>query len=281
MPGREPEVHVEGGEGPRTVTARLVVGADGRSSTVRQWAGFESHRDPSGNLFTGVLLERVPASAESSICMLNPLRSRMVLYLPQTPSSGRAYLASRSEDDVRLQGSADFERFLEECTTSGLAPGLLDGARQAGPLATFEGTESWVDHPYADSIALIGDAAATSDPTWGQGLSLTLRDVRTLRDALLAHDDRDAAGHAYAAAHDQCFARVRTAVSWYTLVFLQPGPEADTIRARVLPQLESDPFFLPETLIAGPDHAPPTGEHRARIFGEPVTPHTVPRIPSA
>jgi 2-polyprenyl-6-methoxyphenol hydroxylase-like FAD-dependent oxidoreductase len=270
VPGRESEVHVSGDEGPATVTARLVVGADGRSSAVRVWGGFEPHRERSGNLFSGVLLERVPAPADSSICMLNPSRSRMVLYLPQTPSSGRGYLASRAEDGARLQGSADFERFLEECTTSGLAPGLLSGARQAGPLATFEGTESWVDHPYADGVALVGDAAATSDPTWGQGLSLTLRDVRLLRDALLAHDDRDAAGHAYAAAHDQCFDRVRTAVSWFTLVFLQPGPEAEAIRARVLPRLESDPSFLPDTLIAGPDHAPPTAEHRARIFGGPA-----------
>jgi hypothetical protein len=57
-------------------------------------------------------------------------------------------------------------------------------------------------------------------------------------------------------------------VSWFTQVFLQPGPEADALRARVLPQLESDPSFLPDTLVAGPDLAPPTDEHRARLFGD-------------
>jgi menaquinone-9 beta-reductase len=35
-------------------------------------------------------------------------------------------------------------------------------------------------------MALIGDAAAASDPSWGEGLSLTLRDVRLLRDSLIA-----------------------------------------------------------------------------------------------
>ena len=60
----------------------------------------------------------------------------------------------------------------------------------------------------------------------------------------------------------------RAAVSWYTQLFLQPGSEADALRARVPPQLESDPLFLPDTLIAGPDLARPTEEYQARKFGE-------------
>ena len=267
-PGRVPNVVVEGDGGPRIVSARLTVGADGRSSMVRKRVGFESRGEPAMNIIAGVLLENVPASAESSICMLNPMLSRMVLYFPQTESSGRAYLVSHSEGGVRVHGNSDFEWFLRECAQSGLAAGLLDGARQAGPMATFEGAESWVEHPYKDGVALIGDAAATSDPSWGQGLSLTLRDARTLRDSLVADDDWDAAGRAYAAAHDNHYEKVRTTVSWFTDVFLRPGPDADALRARVLPQMESDPFLLPDTLIVGPDLAPPTEEHRAKIFGE-------------
>jgi menaquinone-9 beta-reductase len=85
-------------------------------------------------------------------------------------------------------------------------------ARVAGPLATFDGAASWVAHPYHHGVALVGDAAGAGDPSWGQGLSLTLRDVRVLRDALLESDDWDAAGHAYAEAHDRRFETVhRTA----------------------------------------------------------------------
>jgi 2-polyprenyl-6-methoxyphenol hydroxylase-like FAD-dependent oxidoreductase len=51
----------------------------------------------------------------------------------------------------------------------------------AGPLATFDATDNWVEHPYANGVAPIGDAASTSDPTWGQGMSLALRDVRRPR----------------------------------------------------------------------------------------------------
>jgi menaquinone-9 beta-reductase len=265
--GEEPKVLVERHGGQMSVAARLVVGADGRSSAARTWGGFQWQADAPGNLFTGVLVEDVPASAESSVCTMNPAASRMVLYFPQSASSGRAYLASGSEGGVRLHGSADFNAFLEECTRSGLAAGVLDGARQGGPLATFDGADSWVAHPYKAGVALVGDAAATTDPTWGQGLSLTLRDVRVLRDALLAHGDWDAAGHAYAATHDGYYEKVRTTNSWFTWIFLKPGPEADALRARVLPELASDPLFLPDTMVAGPDLAPPTEEHRARIFG--------------
>ena len=50
---------------------------------------------------------------------------------------------------------------------------------------------------------LVDDAAATNDPCFGCGLSLTLRDVRVLRDALLDVEDWDAACHRYADEHDR------------------------------------------------------------------------------
>jgi 2-polyprenyl-6-methoxyphenol hydroxylase-like FAD-dependent oxidoreductase len=49
----------------------------------------------------------------------------------------------------------------------------FDGAEPRGPLPSFDLTETWVNHPYRDGVALIGDAAGASDPVWGQGLSLT------------------------------------------------------------------------------------------------------------
>jgi len=50
---------------------------------------------------------------------------------------------------------------------------------------------------------LAGDAAASNDPSWGQGLSLTLRDVRVLRDRLLATSDWETACRDYAREHDR------------------------------------------------------------------------------
>jgi menaquinone-9 beta-reductase len=39
-----------------------------------------------------------------------------------------------------------------------------------GPLASFDGADTWVEHPFKDGLALIGDAGASSDPSFGQGL---------------------------------------------------------------------------------------------------------------
>lgn len=53
--------------------------------------------------------------------------------------------------------------------------GLYDRRR-----TSFDAADRWVDHPYHAGVVLIGDAAAASDPCFGCGLSLTLRDVRVL-----------------------------------------------------------------------------------------------------
>lgn len=116
-------------------------------------------------------------------------------------------------------------------------------------------------------MALIGDAAATSDPTWGQGMSLTLRDVRTLRDYLSASDDWDAAGHAYAREHDRYATVVRTVDDWYSRLFVEPGPEADARRETALPLIAADPTRLVDVPSSGPD-IPIDDTARRRLFGE-------------
>jgi hypothetical protein len=40
-------------------------------------------------------------------------------------------------------------------------------------------------------------------------------------------------------ARDRYYHSVRTATSWFTLVFLQPGPETEVLREHVLPLLET------------------------------------------
>jgi 2-polyprenyl-6-methoxyphenol hydroxylase-like FAD-dependent oxidoreductase len=94
----------------------------------------------------------------------------------------------------RLQGEQDLPRFLEYSRRTTAFPNVYDGASGAvGPLASFSCDEDWVEHPYQNGVALIGDAAAISDPVYGQGMSLTLRDVRTLSEKLLSQSDRDKA----------------------------------------------------------------------------------------
>jgi menaquinone-9 beta-reductase len=144
---------------------------------------------------------------------------------------------------------------------------LYAQAKAVGPLATFDADDSWVEHPYKEGVALVGHAAATCDPTFGQGLALTLRSVRLLRDQLLSDEDWDTAGHAYAEAHDRDYQVIHTVEDWLRAMFLETGPEADACRARALPLLAPDGTRTPDLFGLGPET--PIGETvRRRFFGE-------------
>jgi 2-polyprenyl-6-methoxyphenol hydroxylase-like FAD-dependent oxidoreductase len=167
-----------------------------------------------------------------------------------------------------MAGDRDIGRFIEESVKVGMPRGYFEGARPSGPLATFSGADCWVEHPYRDGVALIGDAAAQSDQTWGQGMALTLRDARILRDALLTDDDWDAAGNAYAGEHDRQFDALHTVESWFTSLFMEPGPEADARRAKALPPIAMDQTRIHDAFFSGPDYAPADETARRRFFGE-------------
>jgi 2-polyprenyl-6-methoxyphenol hydroxylase-like FAD-dependent oxidoreductase len=116
-------------------------------------------------------------------------------------------------------------------------------------------------------VALIGDAAATSDPWWGQGLSLTLRDVRVLRDHLVYTDHWEEAGHAYADVHDRYYGVLHTYGAWQTLMLATTGPEADARRAKAMPLWREDPTRNPDIVHSGPDRSLDEAARR-RYFGE-------------
>lgn len=142
-----------------------------------------------------------------------------------------------------------------------------EGVKAADPLATFDGADIWAEHPYKEGVALIGDAAATSDPSWGQGLCLTVRDARVLRDALLHHEDWDAAGHAYAAEHDRHYGVIHTAENWLSEMFFATGPAGEARRARAFPLIAQDPTRIPDHVASGPE-VPADETIRKRFFGE-------------
>lgn len=257
----------DAGSGTTEVECRLAVGADGRASQVRHWGGFAVHQAPEFLFVSGVLVDRMPAEDDTLRMNMNLATGIMSFLNPQGKGRVRAYLVWRKDAGLRFQGEADTQSFFEESRRTGLPKPFLEQAVTAGPLATFSGADTWVDHPYRNGVALIGDAAASSDPSWGQGLSLTLRDARVLRDELLAGDDWDGAGHAYAEAHDRYFGVCRTFNDWLTELFYTDGPEGDAKRARALPLIAQDPSRLPDADFSGPDMVlDETTRHR--MFGE-------------
>jgi menaquinone-9 beta-reductase len=114
---------------------------------------------------------------------------------------------------------------------------------------------------------LIGDAAAAIDPSWGQGLSLTLRDVRVLRDLLLSNANWDGAGRAYADAHDADYGVMHRVENWLSEMFFGTGPAAEALRGRAFPLFAEDPTRVPDLMVCGPD-VPADETVRRRFFGD-------------
>jgi 2-polyprenyl-6-methoxyphenol hydroxylase-like FAD-dependent oxidoreductase len=181
----------------------------------------------------------------------------------------RAYLGYPVSAAYRLNGHRSVAQFIELALQAGAPAEYFATARAQAPLATYSGADAWVEHPYHNGVALIGDAAATSDPTHGQGMSLTLRDARVLRDALLHSQNWEEAGHTYADAHDRHYGIIQMYLAWVKQLFFTISPEAEARRAHVLSLWKADPTRNPELGQNGPDQVLDE-ESRRRFFCEDI-----------
>lgn len=269
IPGQTPKVEIEAGGKTSEFTGRLVALCCGRNPAARSELGFAVHRDSMSLLLSGVRLTGVSPEVDPSVAYVaNDVTRGMVAALfPQPNGCARAYFGYHAETCTRLQGNGDFARFRQMFIASAGEAIPFGNAQPAGPLASFECADVWVENPYRDGVALVGDAAASSDPSWGQGLSLGFHAARVLSDELLASDDWDAAGRRYAKRHDEDYGKVHTVTGWFYDIFERPGPEADARRARALPLIAQDPTRAPDTLFSGPEF-PLDASSRARFFGE-------------
>ena len=267
-PSRSNPVVVARNKSEERIAARLVVAADGRGSGVRKWARFTTQKNAQPFHFAGVLLTEVSGRDDLIPYPFSPDQGLVVATAPLTKQRWRAYLGYPITGGLLVQGNEKLGKFMTE--SQKVAPGLCEcyaEAKIAGPLAAFEAGESWVEHPYRDGVALLGDAASTSDPTFGQGMATTLRDARVLRDALLGQSDWDQAGHEYARCHDGYFQNEYKVCGWLRTLFQDPSPEAQALRQRAMPRIAEDLSRVPDHLFSGPD-LPADDSVRARLFGE-------------
>ncbi len=167
------------GQGFAPVTAAMVIGADGRNSTVRGAAGIAttSWRYPQAALTTILRHKRdhrevsTEFHTRSGPCTLVPLpgqRSSLVWMMAEDAAAALmaltdAALAARIEQQVH----------------SLLGKMAIDGPRGLVPMGGLS-----VARFTSDRTALIGEAAHAFPPIGAQGLNLGFRDVRSLCDAL-------------------------------------------------------------------------------------------------
>ena len=118
----------------------------------------------------------------------------------------------------------------------------IAGARIAGPCHAVPNQSSWTDSPTAPGIVLLGDAAGYNDPITGQGLAVTLRDVRIVSELLLGAAEWNAELFApYAEERRERMRRLRMAAAMDSMVHAEFGPEATARKMRVITQAAGDP----------------------------------------
>ena len=127
--------------------------------------------------------------------------------IPQAGDQSRAYFVYPKTMGYRLQGESMLPSFRAVSPRKPTLPSRIiapTGKVSDHWRALTSATLGW-SIAYRDGVALLGDAAATTDPTYGQGLSFALRGARVLRDELTNNSDWDAAGHRYAELHRRSF----------------------------------------------------------------------------
>ncbi len=198
--GRVIGVRAGGNGREREILGRLVVGADGRTSRVAERAGQPARTLPHGRFvyfapFTGVGL---PDDA-----------SRMWLLEPDVayafPNGDVTILSVMPTRDRLAEFRKDPQaNYFDQLHRLPDGPDL-SGARQVGDLSGVLNYSCVSRRPAGPGLALVGDAAMTSDYLWGTGCSFAFQSAAWLVDAtapaLSARTDLDRALRRYAARH--------------------------------------------------------------------------------
>ena len=167
------------GLGERRLTARLVVGADGGRSRVRELAGLSATtRDYQQQ---AIVANVATAKPHEDTAWQRFLGHGTLAFLPL--ANGQCSIVWSVGNDraaqLRTLSVADFERELTAALDGALGEVRLASGRVSIPLAATR-AERYV----LERCALIGDAAHTVHPLAGQGVNLGFLDAATLADVL-------------------------------------------------------------------------------------------------
>jgi len=165
--------------GERTVRARLVVGADGAQSRIRELAGLTATRTDYGQ--TAIVAMVSTARSHAHTAWQRFLGDGTLAFLPLKDShSSIVWSVPTARAETLLAATpAVFERELEKDFDGALGKVQLASERVKFPLWRLSAS-AYV----TDRVALVGDAAHVVHPLAGQGANLGLLDAAALADVL-------------------------------------------------------------------------------------------------
>ncbi len=272
--GASPRVVFTAGGERIEASARLIVGADGRASRVREEAGIHLHQDKPHHWFAGLLVEGANDWSED-VQAIGTEEDFAFLAFPQGDGRVRVYGGYALDQARRFHGPDGARRFLDAFAMR-CSPKNRDlvAGRPAGPLMSYINADSWTDEPFAPGVALVGDAAGWNDPIIGLGLSITYRDVRIVSDLLKSAQDWSAPGlfAPYAEERAERMRRLRFTAKLQAALDMEFGQAARERRHSLFERSAEDQSLRAHmfAVMAGPESLPPevfTEAHRDKVLG--------------
>jgi 2-octaprenylphenol hydroxylase len=172
------------------LAARLVIGADGSQSAVRQAVGLTT--DSSDYRQTAIVATVATERPHEKTAWQRFMRDGTLAFLPL--ADGTSSIVWSADNDVAsalLSASpTDFALELDRASDGALGVTRLVSERASFPLRRLD-----AHHYVAQRVALIGDAAHVVHPLAGQGVNLGLLDAAALAQSLLdARHEREDPG---------------------------------------------------------------------------------------
>jgi len=179
----------EAGGGEHELRAPLVVGADGRNSTIARLVGAPAYvEDTSANgaywaYFEETTLFSSDPRYDWGMCI--HMEGDGVRAVFQT-DSGLLLMVGLARRDLLAAWRRDPDASLLAYLRAGsMTAPLLEGSRQASATIGLAALRYFFKQPVGPGWALVGDAGLHLDPTPGLGISDAFRDALTLADAIV------------------------------------------------------------------------------------------------
>lgn len=162
------------------VDARLVIGADGTNSNLRQLAGLQSHRHDFNSVAICATVSCNQPHQNQAWERFTDSGPIALLPLADPHTCSLVWCLDKGDADEYLR--CDLHDFIARLQQQfGDSAGLFTSAQNR---TGYSLEQSLCDQPVAERLLLVGSAARHLHPVGGQGLNLAIRDLAVLADLL-------------------------------------------------------------------------------------------------
>jgi len=253
------------------LTARVVIGADGRLSRVRKAAGIETTRKSYRDAFVTLMARRPVGFADTvryyvgrrQILGMFPATPEELCLLYMVPAEGRDALKARGLSALKAEISA------LDAEAASVVSEVMTWDRVAYMDCQTLQADSWV----GDGVALLGDAAHTCHPHVAQGGTQAMLDAMALASVLrrcLEDGDCSAARlSAYETSRRPAVERLQRIAHEYARIWNSGNPLLAWLRDRMFSEIGRRPRLLAKVMEteAGLRTSPLTIPERIQALG--------------